>query len=88
MAKPSYQKSLDRLVKELGEEIKRLQIDLNEKVELYNKLTEVPIEVLKPARKDGRRRKRGPMSAEGRARIAAAAKARWKKAKAAGKSHL
>ena len=37
---------------------------------------------------DGRRRKRGPMSAAARARISAAAKARWKKAKAAGRNRL
>ena len=33
-------------------------------------------------------KKKGGMSAEGRARIAAAAKARWAKAKAAGKKSL
>lgn len=38
--------------------------------------------------KAGQPRKRKPMSAEAKAKIAAAAKARWKKAKAAGKTRL
>lgn len=47
---------------------------------------------LKASTSDGRKsrkgRKRGPMSAAAKAKIAAAARARWAKAKAAGKKRL
>jgi len=74
------------ILKSVREILKR-RTALQKEIESIDKMLE-PFGVKPGKSVNGRRRKRGPMSAAARARISAAAKARWKKAKAAGKNRL
>ena len=74
------------ILKSVREILKR-RTALQKEIESIDKMLE-PFGVKPGKSVNGRRRKRGPMSAAARARISAAAKARWKKAKAAGRNRL